>query len=237
MTIPQGYDEREARKAFVRNRQRLVISIVITVLAVAMVVSLLTFYGVIGSSRRKAQALPNFGVTAPCLPAKIGNDDYDGSRIDPGKINVRVLNGTMQRGLAGAVRDELQNRGFNVQPVDNLGRSIERTTIYFGKGAVPEAYTLGSLFTDAILQMDDRGHNDDESTNTVNKDIDVVIGSTFKNLKSKDDPSISDNTKLADIAGCKPADQLTDIPATLQLTKTSDDASGDAASTASPSDN
>ena len=213
MTMPQGYDEREARRTFVRNRQKLVFSIAITTLVVATVLSLLTFYGVLGWSRRNTKSLPNYGVTAPCLPAQYGGADYDGSRIDPAQISVRVLNGTNQRGLAGAVRDELKNRKFNTAAVDNLGRSVERTTIYFGKDAIPDAYTLGSLFTDAILQMDARGND-----GSGNKSIDVVIGSTFKDLKSRDDASISDSTKLASIEGCVDAAQMTDVPATLELT-------------------
>ncbi|NMN01025.1 LytR cell envelope-related transcriptional attenuator [Bifidobacterium sp. DSM 109958] len=232
MTIPQGYDEREARRTFVRNRQKLVFSIAITTLVVATVLSLLTFYGVIGWSKRNVKSLPNYGVTAPCLPAQYNGADYDGTRIDASQISVRVLNGTNQRGLAGAVRDELKIRKYNTATVDNLGRSIERTTIYFGKDAIPEAYTLGSLFTDAILQMDARGND-----GSGNKSIDVVIGSTFKNLKDRDDPSTTADSKLANIEGCVAADQMTDVPATLELTKASDEQSGDgdAASTAQPS--
>lgn len=225
MTIPQGYDEREARKTFVRNRQRLVFSIAIIVLVVATVVSLLTFYGVIGSSKRKAQTAPNYGITAPCLPATVDGVAYDGTRVDPSQITVRVLNGTSQFGLAGAVRDELKNRGFNTQAVDDLGRSLDRTTIYFGKDAIPEAYTMGSLFNDAILQMDAR----------TDKNIDVVIGASFKDLKDESDPSISDDSKLASIEGCVDADQMTDVPATLELTKAQDDGTESADASASSS--
>lgn len=210
MTHFQGYDEREARKVFVRNRQRLVFSIAATILVVATVLSLLVFYGVIGRTKKAAQAQPNYGVTAPCLPTKLNESDqsdYDGSRIDPGSISVRTINGTSQTGLAAAVRDELQNRGFNV---DNTAYSLpnwqgSRTTIYFTKTSIAQAYTLGSLFTDAILQMT----SGDDAT------VNVVIGPTFINLKSKTDPSASSDAKLASISGCVAADQMTDLPAAI----------------------
>ena len=210
MTHFQEYDERAARKEFVRNRQKLVFSIASVVLVIAMVFSLLVFYGVIGRTKKAAQALPNYGVAVPCLPTKLNDSDqsdYDGSRIDPGAISVRTINGTKQTGLAGAVRDELQNRGFKV---DTTAYSLSdwqgtRTTIYFTKNSIAQAYTLGSLFTDAILQM----------TSGDGTTIDLVIGPTFINLKSKTDPSASSDSKLANISGCVASDQLTDLPAPI----------------------
>lgn len=203
MTDSQHYDEREARKAFVRNRQRLVFSIASAVLVVAMVLALLVFYGVIGKSRKADQTKPNFGVAAPCLPT-----DYDGKRVDPSQIHVRTLNGTGAFGFARAVQDELQNRGYATQAVADYPSDgvVTRTTIYFGKNTIPEAYTLGSLFTDAVLQMDDRQ----------DKLIDVVLGTSFYDLKDTTDPSISDDSPLGNISGCLAADQMQNLPVAIE---------------------
>ncbi|KAB8291985.1 LytR C-terminal domain-containing protein [Bifidobacterium avesanii] len=203
MTDSQHYDEREARKAFVRNRQRLVFSIASVVLVVAMVLALLVFYGVIGKSRKADQTKPNFGVTAPCLP-----DGFDGKRIDPSQIHVRTLNGTDSSGLARAVQDELENRGYATTAVADYPSDtvVSRTTIYFGANAIPEAYTLGSLFTDAALQMDDRQ----------DKLIDVVLGTSFYDLKDSTDPSISDDSPLGNISGCVAAASMQNLPQAIQ---------------------
>lgn len=216
MTIPEQYDERAARKVFVRNRQKLVFSIAVAVLTVAMVVALLVFYGVIGKQDRVEEAKPNFGVAAPCLP-----DGFDGKRIDPAQITIRTSNATKYNGLARAVQDELVNRGYTPQDksVFDYYRLVNpqaevksenvivlpRTTIYFGANAIPEAYTLGSLFTDATLQMDDRQ----------DKLIDVVIGTSFYNLKNKSDASISDDAPLANITGCLTASSMQNLPKAL----------------------
>lgn len=95
-------------------------------------------------------------------------------------VKVRVLNGTKFVGFAKAVSTALSNRQFKVTGWDNYkGKKVERTTIYFGKNAINEAYTLNTNFTDAVMVMDDR---DD-------KLIDVVLGASFNDLAQQGQPA------------------------------------------------
>lgn len=61
-----------------------------------------------------------------------------------------------------------------MQKIDNYSSTdVERTTIYFGKNAINQAYTLIGNFTDATMIMTAR---EDQL-------IDVVIGATFNDLQ------------------------------------------------------
>lgn len=211
--MEQYNDEREARKQYIRHRQRVVFSVVGAIMAVALVVSMLFYFHVFGLGRvgTPVQA-PNYEVTAPCS-AK-GEDGTPATTVDNPSITIRVLNGTSFSGFAQAVTKGLENRGFTVQGYDTLRdnnnagegfvTTVERTTIYFGRNAINQAYTLNDNFTDAIMVMDDR----EDAL------IDVVLGATFKNLKDTDEV-LAPGSPIEDIQGCQPADQMADLPAAL----------------------
>ncbi|KFJ05724.1 LytR C-terminal domain-containing protein [Bifidobacterium tsurumiense] len=205
--MTEQFDERELRKAYVRRRQTIVFSVVATVMAVAVIVSSLFMFHVFGLGEQDSPVVkPNYGIQAPCAPA-----DQDGNPakyVDNSSVSIRVMNGTAFSGFAKAVGEALANRSFNVTSVGNYSTtSVERTTIYFGKNAIAEAYTLNSNFTDAILQMDDRE----------DKLIDVVLGATFKDLQDKQNvPAAGAN--ITNIEGCVAADQMTNVPKAAEHT-------------------
>ena len=65
------------------------------------------------------------------------------------------INGTPSFGFASAVAEALENRNFPQPQVDNYSsKKVERTTIYFGKNAIAQAYTLNSNFTDTMMVME-----------------------------------------------------------------------------------
>ncbi|MBT1162262.1 LytR C-terminal domain-containing protein [Bifidobacterium sp. SO1] len=215
--MSEHYDERQARKAYMRKRQGTVFSIAVTALAAALVISLLFYFHVFGlGSIKTAATKPNYGVTVPCVPK-----DSDGNPVkyvDNNKISVRVINGTQFAGFARAVAEELgTNRNFpNVQTgnwqtgTDKKGNavyntSVERTTIYFGKNAIPEAYTVNANFNDAVMIMDDR-------TDML---VDVVLGATFNDLIDQKDVPSSD-TEITSFAGCVAADKITNLPKAIE---------------------
>lgn len=205
--MSEPYDERAARKAYMRKRQRLVFTVTGAVMVVALVVAVLFYYHVGGLGRIKTAAvLPNYGHSAPCAPK-----DADGKTVkyvDNKSISVRVLNGTTSLGFAGAVADALENLGFPRQQAENYSStSVERTTIYFGSNAIAEAYTLNAYFTDAMMVMDNR---DDML-------IDVVVGATFNDLIDKKLAPDTNDT-ITDIEGCVAADQMTDLPQAIDHT-------------------
>ena len=153
--MTQANDERAARKEYIRRRQKTVLSIVGTIMAVAMVVSLLFFFHVGGLGNVKSAAVqPNYGQKAPCAVKEA--DGNKAKYVENRNITLRVLNGTKFSGFAKAVSDALQNREFNTQTPDNYTKKVERTMIVFGKNAINQAYTVARNFTDAQLVMDDR---------------------------------------------------------------------------------
>lgn len=199
--MAQNDDAREARKEYVHRRQTIVFAIVGVVLVVALFVSSLFLFhvGGLGEVKTTAQGA-NYGTTAPCVsPAA------DGSKpkyLDNKSVTTRVLNGTKFSGFANAVGQALTNREFVVQGVDNYNNSkVERTTIVFGKNAIPQAYTLAANFPDAKLQMDDRQ----------DKLVDVILGATFQNLTAEDKLPKT-GSEIPNIEGCKPVSEMKDLP-------------------------
>ena len=180
--MTQQYDEREARKAYVKRRQIITFSLSGTVLVVALVVALLFYFHVFGLGLvASPMTEPNFGNSAPCA--------------------VKSKDGTTHTGLGAAVGEALQKRGFDVQLIDSLTPANQnRTTIYFGKNAINQAYTLASNFTDATMVMSTR---EDQL-------IDVVIGATFNDLQ-KTDAVPHEGDTITNIEGCVAADKLTNL--------------------------
>lgn len=191
--------EREARRILVHDRHRLVFTIVISALAIITVIAVPTAFGLFDDASEQ-EAQPNYGVPAPCVATGT-------QAVDPGKITVRTLNATGKQGLGNAVASALVLRGFKSQGVDNYpgDDAVERTQIRFGRNAVAEAYTLLGNFSDAVLLMDDR---DDVL-------VDVVVGNSFYSLLDEDQVTTLPGTTLQSLKGCVAADQIADVPASL----------------------
>lgn len=202
--MAEQYDEREARKRYVRHRQRIVFSIVGAAMVAALVVSFLFYFHIFGLGEiESTDSEPNYGITAPCSVAD--DDGNAATTVDNRTISIRVLNGTGQSGFALAVYEALENRNFKMQSYDNYSSTnVERTTIYFGINAINEAYTLNNNFNDAIMVMDDR-----EDTL-----IDVVIGATFDDLVDTTDVPAT-GSPIEDFSNCVAASDMTDLPAAI----------------------
>ena len=118
------------------------------VLAVVLVIALLFNFHVFGLGEVETPASqPNYGNAAPCaVKDSSGKAQY----VSNASVGIRVMNGTSHGQFAKAVGEALANRGFSVQKIDNYSSTdVERTTIYFGKNAINQAYTLIGNFTDA----------------------------------------------------------------------------------------
>lgn len=202
MAAPQ--DEREARKAYMRQRQKTVFTVCAAGMVVALFVSLLFYYHVGGLGKVKTPAVePNFGVVTAC--ATKGEDGAAAKYVDPRTVHVQVLNGTTHLGFAGAVSAALENRQFAPLKAGNYpSKRVERTTVYYGKNAVNEAYTVASNFTDAVMVMDDRE----------DKLVNVVLGATFTDLKDPEQSGVA-GQEIKDFANCQAVDKLTDVPKTF----------------------
>ncbi|MCI1220234.1 MAG: LytR C-terminal domain-containing protein [Bifidobacterium sp.] len=198
--MTEAFDEREARKRYIRRRQGIVLGCVGTVLVAALITATLFYTHVIGAGAgSSSQAQPNYGVQAPCAPKdKAG---IAAKYVDNSSVQVRILNGTKFAGLAKAVGNALINRDFEVTTIGTSNEKVERTVIHFGRDAIAQAYTVNANFTDAIMQMDDR------------KDqlIDVVIGPTFTDLQDQKKVPAAGG-EIDSISGCVAADGLRNVP-------------------------
>ncbi|MBW3092791.1 LytR C-terminal domain-containing protein [Bifidobacterium sp. 82T10] len=212
------YDERQARKVYMRRRQVKVFSVTIVLLAAALVVALMFYFHLFGLGVAKTAAVqPNYGVTAPCVPN--GSDGKASKYPANNTITVQVVNGTDHLGLAGAVTDAMENRGFVMQDAGTLTKQkdgkevldkdgnpivnsdVQRTIIYFGKNAIAQAYTVNANFTDAVMVMDDRS----------DMLITVVIGATFNDVSAKDSVPDTGDT-IERLSGCRDAVKLVRLP-------------------------
>lgn len=203
--MSQPSDDRMRRRAYIRKRQIAVFTVIIVILAAALVIASLFFFHISGLGVQASAAVqPNYGTAAPCAPK-----DADGNPVtyvSNNKITIRVQNGTEHAGLAGAVGEALEDRQFVISGVTNYASTkVERTVIYFGKNAIPEAYTVNGNFTDARMVMDNR----------TDKLIDVVLGATFNDLTDmKQVPATG--SQITSIEGCQDAASMKDLPEAIK---------------------
>lgn len=192
-------DEREARREYIRHRQRIVFAIAGAVMAVVLVFATLVYTKVIDLQPDTVKTVqPNYGVKAPCAAKNQDGTPMKWPANDTTKV--RVLNGTEFMGLGNAVYEELQNRHFTMaelQAGNYTSNKVDRTMIVFGEQAINNAYALARNFSDAELVMDDRP----------DRLVDVVIGNTFNNLRS-DKEMKKDGDAIKDIEGCLSVDQM-----------------------------
>ncbi|MGQ7787955.1 LytR C-terminal domain-containing protein [Nesterenkonia sp. PF2B19] len=96
------------------------------------------------------------------------------SPVVPERVPVEVLNSTNEPGLAGDVADELADRDFRVESVDNdyFADTGFDVIIRAGERGLRQAYTVQRHIPGALVDVDGR----DDFT------VDVVLGSEFAGL-------------------------------------------------------
>ncbi|MEX2556528.1 MAG: LCP family protein [Actinomycetota bacterium] len=104
---------------------------------------------------RNDTELPPYGKTGASIPK-------------PEDVTVTVLNGTITVGLAGKVRDDLEELGFDVREIGNADRRDHATTTIFYKfGAETKAALLNDEFPGAVVK---------EGSAKQDTDILIVLG-------------------------------------------------------------
>lgn len=185
--------EREARREYVHYRHRIVIGVAIVFLVAVVVLASLVLAGVVRTEDEQASQTTkanNYGVAAPCPPKDAAAPAYS-------QITVRVLNGTDHSGLAAAVSQALQLRGFTMQTQGDSKTKLDRTEIRAGKNAITQAYVINQEFPDAILRLDDRQ----------DMLVDVITGDSFDNL-SPESSVTKPGKKLVPLQGCVPLSKM-----------------------------
>ncbi|GAA3067029.1 MULTISPECIES: LytR C-terminal domain-containing protein [Actinomycetes] len=97
------------------------------------------------------------------------------SPVVPERVPVQVLNATNEPGLAGDVAEDLTDRDFRVEAVDNdyFADTGFEAIIRAGERGLRQAYTVQHHIPGALVDVDDR----DDFT------VDVVLGSEFAGLQ------------------------------------------------------
>ncbi|MEV7197212.1 LytR C-terminal domain-containing protein [Streptomyces sp. NPDC093510] len=114
----------------------------------------------------------------------------------PGQITVNVFNATPRGGLAKNTADELKKRGFTIGEVGNATKAYDKKVkgigLLLGAGAAADTAipVLGTQLAGAERKADGRK----------NGEVDLVIGTQFKNLAKKEDA----DKALAALAKPKP---------------------------------
>jgi LCP family protein required for cell wall assembly len=99
------------------------------------------------------------------------------STVSPAQVNVEVLNGSTQAGLATSTASSLSSRGFHVVGIADASTSDYTNSIveYASSADLPAAQTLAALISNVTLQQD---------TSLAAGTVQLILGSTFTALGS-----------------------------------------------------
>ena len=115
--------------------------------------------------------------------------------LDPTTVNVRVLNGTDEQGLAGQVAGQLGSLGFVVDEVANDSSGREVT----GPGEVRHGPRGADAARYVALYLPGATDYEDTRATAV---VDLVIGPDFKGLSSVDDVAAALQKGVSAAAAC-----------------------------------
>jgi LytR cell envelope-related transcriptional attenuator len=75
------------------------------------------------------------------------------AQIQPGEINVTVLNGTATAGLAATYGDKVSGKGFKLGAVSNTDQSFATSVVMFERGHAPEARKVAKQLGISKLEL------------------------------------------------------------------------------------
>jgi hypothetical protein len=109
-----------------------------------------------------------------------GSDDSAGgqqgkqaaAQVQPGEIDVTVLNGTATDGLAGTYGDKVENKGFRLGAVSNTEQSFATSVVMFERGHAPEARKVAKQLEISKLQL----MSSEVKSAAAGADVAVVVG-------------------------------------------------------------
>jgi hypothetical protein len=94
------------------------------------------------------------------------------ARIQPGEVEVAVLNGTAVAGLAATYGDRVEGKGFELGAVSNTSSSFADSVVMFQRGHKPEAQKVAKqLGIDKLAPM-----NGEVQSVASGADVAVVVG-------------------------------------------------------------
>ncbi|MFE2377338.1 LytR C-terminal domain-containing protein [Streptomyces sp. NPDC059398] len=167
-----------------RRRGRLVLGIVAAVVALGLVGwgSLQLIHLFTGDSQKSSAAGQQHDCKARAAASPASSRQAK-ALPEPAKIKVNVYNATPRSGLAKSTADELKKRGFTIGKVGNAPAAFDKkvpgTALLLGSARTPVASfsVLGTQVKGATQKTDTRKTGD----------VDLIIGSGFKALDTKQD--------------------------------------------------
>jgi hypothetical protein len=94
------------------------------------------------------------------------------AQVQPGDIDVTVLNGTATDGLAGTYGDKVESKGFKLGAVSNTEQSFAVSVVMFERGHAPEARKVAKQLGIAKLQL----MSSEVKSAAAGADVAVVVG-------------------------------------------------------------
>ena len=93
------------------------------------------------------------GVAAIALGFFEGDDDNGASSVvDPGSVEVAVLNSTDVEGLANSFGDRVESRGYTLGTVTNSPSDFDRSVVMYERGFKPEADMVAGFLRIAAVR-------------------------------------------------------------------------------------
>ncbi|WP_425955303.1 LytR C-terminal domain-containing protein [Xylanimonas sp. McL0601] len=205
MTSPGQDPARLARRRREHERQAVIYGVLVALLAVAGLGALAIYTGAIQAPFARgftSTARTDEAVTPPCLP--VFKDKPDGVLPLPyGAVHVRIYNASGVAGIASANKTVLERRGFVIDAIGDYTTVINRNELRFGQKGIVSAYTLAAQFPSMRMVFDARK----DST------VDFLVGEHYDRPLDEDKVTISADTPLPNMKGCKPSKDLTPKPA------------------------
>ena len=189
--------QRALRRRHRRERQAVVFGALLASLILVGLGAAAVYTGAVSSPFKHAFSTPTATAAAvepiPCLPDGTLPVAYKG-------VSVRVLNGTVQVGLAGAVATALNERGFTVTGTGNFTpRPLAGTArVVAGPKGLAAAYTIAAQVLNARIALDGRA----------DASVDLAVGKDFTALLDPSQVALSPDKPMASAAGCVPADKI-----------------------------
>ncbi|KOU60640.1 membrane protein [Streptomyces sp. MMG1533] len=166
-----------------RRRGRFVIGLVASVAALGLVgwgtLQLIDVFT--GSGKKAAAAGSKTDCATRATPSASASA---GTAVKPAQITVNVFNATPRSGLAKETADELKKRGFKIGDVGNATKEFDKKVEGTGMLLGP-ASSLNTSLPVLATQLSTAERRTDAARKGT--ELDLIIGTGFKNLNSKAD--------------------------------------------------
>ncbi|MET9830887.1 LytR C-terminal domain-containing protein [Streptomyces sp. NPDC006385] len=164
-----------------RRRGRLVVLTVASAAALGMIGwGTLQLIDVFSGGRKASAAGPKADCGTKTTPSAAATAPLP----EPGGITVNVYNATTRSGLAKQTADELKKRGFKIGDVGNASKEFDKKVKGTGLLLGPDS-SLNTSLPVLATQLSAAERRTDAARK--GKDVDLIIGSAFKELTKKKD--------------------------------------------------